>query len=272
MPKPLAILVLIVLVGAAALWLFLPRHWQETAMNTPVPTFTAPGPTPSTAPPATREASGTDSTDSLILAPSDIPHPLVRDDIVPPPHHLTASDAVVLAAVTQLNPDLVQWVLPDDQVRKWVATINLLAEGKFPVKDRPLEMALPPFQVRTQGEALLLERSNYRRANALVKALTEMPPSRVARHYDAWRPLLQQAQDELGNGKRFDERLHTAIKRVLAVQPLTGDIALEAGVLKYTFADETLEKASALEKALWRLGPSNTLRIQNYLRHLQPLL
>lgn len=272
MPKSLAILVLIVLVGAAAVWLFLPRDTQDTATDISAPALTAPAAADSaTTPPALAE-SGAAPSPTPSTAPDSTSNQPVRDDVVPPPLHLTASDAVVLAAVTQLSPEVVQWLLPDDQIRKWVATINLLAEGKFPVKDRPLEVALPPFQVRTQGETLLLERNNYRRASALVKALTEMPPSRVARHYEAWRPLLEQAQEELGNGKQFDERLQTAIARVLAVQPLTGEIELKAGVLKYTYADGTLEKASALEKALWRLGPSNTLRIQNFLRHLQPLL
>lgn len=272
MPKPLAILALIVLVGAAAVWLFLPHDAQDTATELSAPAPAAPATADSASTPPTLAESGAEPSPAFTATPDSTADQPVRDDVVPPPLHLTASDATVLAAVTQLSPDVVQWLLPDDQIRKWVATINLLAEGKFPVKDRPLEVALPPFQVRTQGEILLLERNNYRRASALVKALTEMPPSRVARHYEAWRPLLEQAQEELGNGKQFDERLHTAIARVLAVQPLTGEIELKAGVLKYTYADDQLEKASALEKALWRLGPSNTLRIQNFLRHLQPLL
>ncbi len=90
--------------------------------------------------------------------------------------------------------------------------------------------------------------------------------------YQAWLPLLERAQDELGNGNKFSERLRATIDRILAVQPLTGDIELQSGVLKFTFASQPREQASDLEKALWRLGPANTLRIQNYLRDLKPLL
>lgn len=269
MPKFIAILVLILLVGGAAAWLFLPHDSLEIITpDTQMPT-TPPSAAP---PPASAD-------EYSAIPPADDSTPPVSatdavqdEDIVPPPPKLNASDAVVLAAVEKLNPDVVQWLLPEDQVRKWVASINLLADGKIPVKDRPLQTALPAFQVKKQGETLLLERENYRRANALVKEITDMPPSQVAKHYAAWRPLLEQAQAELGNGRQFHERLLSAIDRVLAVRPLTGEIELKDGVLKYTYTDEQLEKASALEKALWRLGPANTLRIQNYLRDLKPLL
>lgn len=270
MPKFFASLVLLLLVAAAAAWLFLPREFWEDTLESPPPASVT---VPAANQPVVRAPETLPS-----LAPDSTPTPersadtTLDDTIVPPPTHLTASDAAVLAAMDSLNPTVVQWLLPDDQIRKWVASINLIADGKIPVKDRPLQAALPAFEVQKENDKLWMARANYRRASALVKSLTDMPPSRVAKHYAAWRPLLEQAQAELGNGKQFHERLHTAIKRVLAVQPLTGSVELKAGVMKYIYADEQMENATALEKALWRLGPSNTLRIQNYLRDLQPLL
>lgn len=269
MPKALATTLLVLIIAAAAYWLFKP---QEVAEPTPAPVAATPA-----APALSNDTGPALEDDTPLAQPPDtapvIPASVAQDDgLTAPPASLDASDAIVLAAVSQLSPDVTAWLLPEEQIRKWVALVNALADGKVPVKNRPLEYPLPPFQVLQQDNTLWLDRASYRRASDLIKALTQMPPSRVARHYAAWQPLLQNAQDELGNGARFSERLHTAIDRVLAVQPLTGDIELKAGVLKYTYADPAREKASALEKLLWRLGPSNTLRIQNYLRDLKPLL
>lgn len=272
MPKSLAAIVLVLLIAAAAYWLFAPHDEAFVPSPTPVTPVTAPvASTPTDIQPQPSAEGVTDDAGatSAVVAPAT---PVVDESIVTPPPTLDASDALALAAVTQLNPDVAQWLLPEEQVRKWVALINLLADGKVPVKDRPLEYPLPAFQVQKKGDTLWMDRTNYRRATVLIKALSEMPPSQVARHYQAWLPLFEQAQNELGNGKQFGERLDTAINRIMAVRPLTGDIELQAGVLKYTYANPTLEQASALEKMLWRLGPSNTLRIQNYLRDLAPLL
>lgn len=263
MLKPLAIAVLVLLVGAAAVWLFLPREMHERDAETAVPTLAPP---PVASRPLVREAPVPD------LPPAPAEPPVPAADIEPAPAQLENSDSAVLAAIERLNPKVAQWLLPEEQVRKWVLTINLLAEGRIPVKDRPLQVALPPFQVIRDGETLTLDRSNHGRAATLINAITEIPPARLAQYYRAWRPLLEQAQAELGNGMVFHERLHTAIKRTLAVQPLTGSIELEAGVMRYTYANPALEQASALEKALWRLGPTNILRIQQYLRDLQPQL
>lgn len=276
MSKKLAVFLMMLLVAAAAYWLFVPRDFFDDRTQAVTEQATTGNVQPlrqlstlsNTAPAFEAEP------DDTLAAETDryLPAAPVDDGAVPPPLQLDASDPALMEAADQLNPEVVQWLVPSDQIRKWVLAINLLAEGKFPVKNRPLEVALPAFQVRESAGQLWLERSNYRRATALIRAFTAVRPSRVAKQYAAWRSLLQKAQDELGNGKRFDERLDTAIRNVLAVKPLTGEVPLKAGVMKYTYADPALERASALEKALWRLGPSNTLRIQNYLRDLRPLL
>lgn len=267
MPKPLATALLIIILAGAAYWLFMPRTADIA----------------SPAAPAIRQPTAPSSVDRHPILQDDIPlaatptpqtvMPMTTDDdLVAPPATLEGSDSVVLDAVSQLSAEVTTWLLPQEQIRKWVVLVNALADGKVPVKDRPLEYPLPAFKVQEKDGSLWLDRANYSRATPLIKALTRMPPSRAARYYAMWQPLLQQAQDELGNGADFDERLHTAIDRILAIRPRTGTIELKAGVLNYTYADPQMEKASAVEKMFWRLGPVNTLRIQHYLRDLKPLL
>jgi hypothetical protein len=43
-------------------------------------------------------------------------------------------------------------------------------------------------------------------------------------------------------------------------------------VVYFKYADETLEKASDVEKLMWRLGPKNTQKVQDYLHKLEPEL
>lgn len=268
MQKTLATVLLVIILAGAAYWLFMPRDLPDTTPAT-APVIQQPTtPTPVEHHPVIED----DAPLTAAPTPDAVTPAPVEDDLVPPPATLDGSDSTVLEAVSQLSADAAEWLLPQEQIRKWVVLVNALADGKVPVKDRPLEYPLPPFKAQEKDGSLWLDRANYGRTTLLIKALTRMPPSRVARQYAAWQPLLQQAQDELGNGADFDERLHTAIDRILAIRPLTGPVELKAGVLKFTYADPQMEKASGVEKLLWRLGPSNTLRIQNYLRDLKPLL
>lgn len=235
--------------------------------------------------------------ETAIMAPAEEPivHPVIRDEALPAaeagaapeaatidggaagqpiaaPPMLADSDETVRQAAEDLSAPLPDWLLPEEQIRKWVMAVNLLAEGKIPVKDRPLEFPLAAFRARKTGDTFWLDRAGFSRSSQLIEAVTRIPPAQLARYYRSWYPLLQQAQDELGSGERFHDRLQLAIGRVLAVVPLQGDVELKQSIISYQYADQSLEKASAVEKLMWRMGPENARQIQDYLRELQPLL
>lgn len=192
--------------------------------------------------------------------------------VIAVPPQLDGSDAFVLQAATELSPQVASWLIPQEQLRKWVTLVNLVAEGKFPVKERPLSYELQPFRARKENERFWLDAASFSRKDALLTALTAIPPSRAADYFHAWEPLLQRAHDELGIGGQFRDRLQLAITRVNAVQPLQGDVELKQSIISYQYLDPILEQSSALEKLLWRLGPDNSARLQTYLNQLAPLL
>lgn len=240
-----AVVVLVILGGIGWYLTRSPAQPEPTPIATP-----APQPTPAPTPPP---------------APAEPPQPAP----VTPPETLDHSDTKVHEAVMDIAPKLAQWFTPDEQIRKWVMLVNQLADGKLPSKERPLHYGMPNFMVERDGAMIRLDPANYARTNALIDAIIAIPPERLAAYYHSWRPTLDKAYAELGGSEGFDKRLREAIDRVLKAQPLTAAPRLVRPSVYYKYADPKLEKADDVEKLLWRLGPTNTKRIQDYLRRLQ---
>lgn len=182
------------------------------------------------------------------------------------------SDGAVIVAANDLAPQLVQWLTPSEQVRKWVALVDQIAAGKLPRNVLPLDYPMTPFRVKHYHWRLMFDNDNYRRANWLIDVVTQISAASLARAYEAWLPQLNTAFRDLGGKGGFDKRLREAIHRVLVVQPLNSPPDLTRLGDYYQYADPKLEQADDVEKLLWRLGPNNTERLQSYLRELEPLL
>ena len=196
--------------------------------------------------------------------------------LVTAPTDLGQSDTQTREAIRELPQrqavanQLLQWLTPREQIRKWVLLVDNVAMGKVPTKNRPLEFALTPFAV-TGGETdPVLAESNFNRLDPLVDAFVTLDPELMARYYQAWESLLQEAYGELGQPGPFRTRLLEAMDRVLAVEPWAQmPIALKRPSVYFRFADPEREAASELEKLLWRMGPRNTIRIQSQLRDIK---
>ncbi len=206
----------------------------------------------------------------------NLPEVSVSGDIEPPavlaPVQLDKSDEAVLSAARDLDPELAQWLLSKEQVRKWVTLVNLAADGHIPLKNRPLEYPLAPFKVAERDGRQWMDAANFQRANRLIDNVVLISPEKLAGYLHAWGPLLQQAQNELGVNKPFRDQLLRAIDRVLTVQPRKEEFELVQGERRYLYADPALEKATGVERLMWRLGSENTLKIQAYLSELKALL
>lgn len=192
--------------------------------------------------------------------------------VVAPPESLDGSDSTVQSAAQDISPQLAEWMKPDQQIRKWVTTIANVADGKVVDKNRPLSFSVPKFKVDERDGKTYMSTENYQRAKPLVDTLTSIPPDKLAAYYRQWRPLLEKAYSELGKPGTFHNRLMNAIDEVLAVKPLDHSPELKQPSVYYVYADPKLEKASAIDKLMWRLGPDNTRELQQYLRKLQDVL
>lgn len=189
--------------------------------------------------------------------------------LVNPPPTLDNSDQQVQLAIDDLNPALLNWLMPREQIRKWVLTIDLIASGKMPERYLPINYAVPAFKVIEQGDTLTADPSNYQRITPLLKQITTIEPRQFANYYHLWRSVFNTAYHELGKTGTFDQRLLMAIDQVLAVQPLNQGAALEQPGVFYQYVDPNLQKASAVSHFMWRIGPENTLLLQQYLQRLK---
>ena len=189
--------------------------------------------------------------------------------LLPPPAQLNGSDAKLLSTAHKINPKFTEWLTPAEQIRKWTAFVDHLAQKKLLTKYRPLVFKPSPFKVISKNGKLYSSPENSQRYNALIEAITFVEPNLLARYYHYWLPIFDQAYAELGNSSHFDERLKRAIDTILSVTPLdTEHAALETPTsVTYKYINTDIETSSAITKWVWRIGPDNAKKLQGYLRN-----
>ena len=192
-----------------------------------------------------------------------------QETLIAPPEQLDGSDPQVLKAVADIAPKLAVWLLPKQQLRKWVLTIDLLAEGELPIKYPPLNFPMSPFKVEKSGDVIKNSTENYSRADSLVNVITAIDPKVLASYYQYWRPTLERAYSEQGKPGNFDQRLRQAIDKVLGTEPLTRSATLQQPHVFYQYTDGEYEQRSQLNKLMWRLGTANMTRVQDFLQQFQ---
>jgi hypothetical protein len=257
MKRPFAIAVVVIAAGAAWLWW---RQAQQAAPATPVSArMQLPLPLPPLQPVQRDEKTE--------------PQPPAREmPAIAVPGMLDGSDEMARTAAGELSATLLKWLLPAEQIRKWVALVDQIADGRLPDKDRPLLFPMPAFDTVTIDGSVRMNPVNFTRANLLIDTLTAIDASKLADYYHAWRPLLESAYRELGKGDEFHGRLLLAIQNVVEAPRPPIDATLARPKVFYIYADPALEKNTAVTKLLWRLGPDNQRRLQEYLGGLMPLL
>ncbi len=86
-------------------------------------------------------------------------------------------------------------------------------------------------------------------------------------------PLFQEAYRELGYPQGdFQVVLIQAMKELLKVPVVDGEIQVKEAVVSYWLVDDTLEDLSDAQKHLLRMGPQNTRKIQKKLQEMALLL
>lgn len=194
------------------------------------------------------------------------------DDIVIAPVVLENSDPQVLLAIADLSPSLTQWLIPEEQLRKWVLAVDLAADGKLPKRYRPIDYPMAKFVAKTLTDDAILSDKNYPRMNDLLTAIIAVDPGLLARYYQNWLPILEQAYGEQGRSDSFDQRFQQAISQVLAANSLTEEPVLVRPSVLYRYANPEYENASDVDKLLWRMGPDNAEKLQGFLRELRSQL
>jgi hypothetical protein len=244
----LAIGVVLILVAIGlALWFFVFAPGDEPAEVPRESPTTEMGPTPEPAP----ETRLSERLEGATLATSDT---IVRE----------------LAAGLSARPELVDWLVNEDLIRRFVAAVHNVANGRSP--RRHLEFLDPEgaFRVRESGGTTTVDPRSWARYDTVVAVIDGLDVDGTTELFIELKPLIDEAHREIAPpGSDFRGVLRAALEHLLATPVPSEPVAVEQKVVTYVFVDPSLEELSEAQRHLVRLGPDNQVRVQAKLRELQ---
>jgi hypothetical protein len=263
-PGPIVALVFVAIIGGVFYW----RLYES-----------APG-SPASAPAASTPAAAPAAPAPSVVAQAASVAPL------PPVAPSEAIDAEgVPAALEGLvgKPALSAFRL-DDFARRVVATVDNLARERASPALWPVVATPGRFTVRASDGATVIDPDNGLRYAPFVQMIERVDLRQAVGVYRRMLGLLQPAYEALGYpGKSFDERLLAVVDHLLAAPEPAGPVRVHLPVfngpvqparpwLLYEFDDPALERRSAGQKLLVRMGPVDERRVKQRLRVLRELL
>ena len=184
---------------------------------------------------------------------------------------LAASDAAVreFAAALSTSPEFAKWLLTGELIRKFVVSVDNVANGLSPKSHIDFFEPAGPFRVARTKEGTFIDPGSYTRYAPVVAVIQSLDAAAAARLYRAVDPLLQEAYNELGYpGVDFDDTLVRAMSELLETPVVEDRIRLEQRVLSYAMTDAALEALSPVQKQLLRLGPKGVQAAHDKIREL----
>jgi hypothetical protein len=209
--------------------------------------------------------------DAVTPAPVTVAPPVAPPRALPLPP-LDDSDVDVLGGLTELfgQQAVMQYLVPERIVRNIVVTIDNVPRQQLALNQRPIKPTPGVLVTAGVDDTLVLAPQNYARYEPFVTVARSVDAKTLVALYRGLQPLFQQAYEELGNpNKSFDDRLVEVIEHLLATPNVPGEIRLVQPSVYYKYADERLEKLSAGQKLLIRMGPANAAAIKAKLRDIQ---
>jgi hypothetical protein len=162
--------------------------------------------------------------------------------------------------------------VPEDFVRKVVATVDNLARPKIATRMNPAKPPAGNFAIvgsEGQGE-VVLGAANYERYAQWIELVDSLDPDAAVELYRRLYPQLQAAYESLGNPDGyFNDRVIEILDHLIATPVAPDTIVLKRPNVLYEFADPALEAESAGRKLLFRMGPGNAARIKMKLRDIR---
>ena len=159
-------------------------------------------------------------------------------------------------------------------IQKLVATIDNLPEKRLPRAHLPIRPPGGKFLVAGTPESPQASSRNYKRYNATLLLFEAIDTDLAIKVYVYFYPLFQTAYEQLGyKNAYFNDRLVYVIDHLIETPNLPDPIPLAQPAVLYTYADPNLEKRSAGQKLLLRLGHNQRSRVLKLLnRYRQKLI
>src|SRR5215510_400316 len=244
MKKPIWWLILIVALGGAAVLYFRPESEKpEPQVQAPVPPAEPP-----------------------------IRHPI--EPTAPPAEPLPAlaeSDRAIQDALAGLFGErLGEFFNLQDIIHRVVAAVDNLSRENVPLRLMPVKPVAGQQVTTGKGESLTLSPENAARYGSYVRLAEAVPIGPLVAVYVRFYPLFQQQYEDLGYpGKYFNDRLVEVIDHLLVAPEVQGPVRLMQPKVLYQFTDPKLEKLSAGQKILVRMGGENAAKVKAKLREIR---
>jgi hypothetical protein len=175
------------------------------------------------------------------------------------------SDSMMRESLAGLlgNKAFNDFIVPTQLVRRIVASVDNLPRQAAPRRMMPLNAVPGAFVVSGTGDKRTLAAANAARYAAHLRAMEAVPARALVAMYVQAYPLFQRAYEELGYpGRYFNDRLLEAIDDLLAAPQIGAPPKLLQPKVLYEFADPELEKRSAGQKILIRMGAENAKKVK----------
>ncbi len=188
-----------------------------------------------------------------------------------PPVELDKSDDLVrqLAKEISSHPSIPVWLRSDQLIRRFVASVDNLANGLSPRPHIDFFIPAGDFKIIKKGNLYYADPDGYSRYNPVVDVIISLDSKQCVYVFRSLKPLFQEAYRDLGYPDQdFQETFFKAIVELLKTPVLEGDVLLERTVVSYVMADPKLEDLSEAQKHLLRMGPENVGAIQTKLREI----
>lgn len=188
-----------------------------------------------------------------------------------PPPTLSESDETLQELLTRIlkKQKLLALLQLKNIIQRFVVTIDSLPEKQISPHHLPVKAPQGKFQV--VGSSISpMNAKRYSPYLQLAEAIgTEQAVSIYVRYYH----LFQQAYRELGYPKgHFNDRFVTVIDHLLDTPDVKEPIGVIQPLIVYKYADSELEKLSAGQKLLLRIGSDNRVKAKNTLKELRKSL
>lgn len=213
---------------------------------------------------------GTEGAEAPAAAPPVVAEPAIRNPIVAPDDidpNLSATEQVATLVGT---PRFEAMFVPEEFVRKLVATVDSLARGDVAARLNPAKPVAGTFVTAGEGDAIVLGAANFARYSTWIELVDSLDADATAALYRRLYPQFQKAYEDLGNPEGyFNDRVIEVIDHLLSAPPAPATIALVQPSVYFEFADPALEAQSAGRKLLLRMGPGNAARVQAKLKEIR---
>ncbi len=161
-------------------------------------------------------------------------------------------------------------VVTERLVRNLVVTIDNMPRQQLALNQRPVQPTPGDFITSGEEDAMVLAPENFARYEPFLALVSNVDAKTLVSFYRGLEPLFQQAYEELGHpDASFTARLNEVIEHLLQTPTPRGEIALVQPSVLYKYEDERLEKLSAGQKLMIRMGVDNATVLKGKLREIQ---